>query len=63
MSFSADGQISDESSARFGMRETTSELTDKGARLFRVNGHPVLVRGVRLMLAETTWTGPCRRAC
>ena len=28
-----------------GIREITSELTDKGARLFRVNGKPVLVRG------------------
>src|SRR5207253_779198 len=30
---------------RFGIRETSSELTDKGYRLFRVNHKPVLIRG------------------
>ena len=49
MSFSITTQeathISDASSVRFGMREITTELTATGARLFRVNGHPILVRG------------------
>jgi exo-1,4-beta-D-glucosaminidase len=45
MSFQADGRVSDEAVARIGIREVTSELTGKGARLFRVNGKPVLVRG------------------
>jgi len=36
---------SDEASIRYGIREITSELTDKGHRLFRVNHKPVLVRG------------------
>ena len=39
------GEVSDEAQARFGVREMTSELTDKGARLFRVNGKPILIRG------------------
>jgi exo-1,4-beta-D-glucosaminidase len=39
------GKVSDEQSVRFGIREITSELTDKGHRLFRVNGKPILVRG------------------
>lgn len=43
--FTSDGQVSDEQSVRFGVREVTSELTDKGHRLFRVNGKPILVRG------------------
>jgi exo-1,4-beta-D-glucosaminidase len=45
MSFRADGSVSDEAVARVGIREITSELTGTGARLFRVNGKPVLVRG------------------
>lgn len=43
--FSAEGKLSDEQSVRFGIREMTSELTDKGFRLFRVNGKPILIRG------------------
>lgn len=37
--------ISDESSIQYGIREITSELTPKGARLFKVNHKPVLIRG------------------
>jgi exo-1,4-beta-D-glucosaminidase len=37
--------VSDEQRVRFGIREITSELTDKGHRLFRVNGKKVLIRG------------------
>jgi len=37
--------ISDEASVNFGIREVTSELTDKGYRLFKVNGKNVLIRG------------------
>lgn len=43
--FTEDGRVSDEQSVRFGIREITSELTDKGARLFRINGKPILIRG------------------
>jgi exo-1,4-beta-D-glucosaminidase len=45
MNFRLQGNVSDEAVAQVGIREITSELTDKGARLFRVNGKPVLVRG------------------
>jgi exo-1,4-beta-D-glucosaminidase len=45
MSFHTGGEMSDEATAKVGIREITSELTDKGARLFRVNGRPVLIRG------------------
>ncbi|HEY8151081.1 MAG TPA: sugar-binding domain-containing protein, partial [Vicinamibacteria bacterium] len=41
----AEGGVSDRQQVRFGIREVTSELTDKGHRLFRVNGRPVLIRG------------------
>ncbi|MBV8672624.1 MAG: beta galactosidase jelly roll domain-containing protein [Acidobacteriaceae bacterium] len=45
LTFNENGRVSDEQSVRFGIREITSELTDKGFRLFRVNGKPILIRG------------------
>jgi len=45
MSFSVQGQVTDEQSVDFGFREVTSELTASGSRLFRVNGKPILIRG------------------
>ena len=45
LSFTESGHVSDEQSVRFGIREITSELTDKGFRLFHVNGKPILIRG------------------
>jgi exo-1,4-beta-D-glucosaminidase len=39
------GVESDHQDVRFGVNEFTSELTDKGHRLFRVNGKPILIRG------------------
>ncbi len=43
--FTEGGKVSDEQSVRFGIREITSEFTDKGYRLFRINGKPILIRG------------------
>lgn len=45
MSFQTNGQTSDQKTIQFGIREITSELTAQGARLFRVNGKPILIRG------------------
>ncbi|MGH9615297.1 MAG: glycosyl hydrolase 2 galactose-binding domain-containing protein [Acidobacteriaceae bacterium] len=45
VSFRAGGKLSDTASVRVGIRDMTSELTAKGARLFRVNGKPILIRG------------------
>jgi exo-1,4-beta-D-glucosaminidase len=45
VAFEENGKLSDEQSVRFGIREVTSELTDKGFRLFKVNGKPILIRG------------------
>ncbi len=45
VSFSVQGQITDEQSVDFGFREITSELTANGSRLFRVNGKRILIRG------------------
>jgi exo-1,4-beta-D-glucosaminidase len=41
----SEGALSDRQQVRFGIRQITSELTDKGYRLFRVNGRKVLIRG------------------
>jgi exo-1,4-beta-D-glucosaminidase len=38
-------QVSDNASVTFGVREVTSELTDKGHRLFKINGRNLLIRG------------------
>jgi exo-1,4-beta-D-glucosaminidase len=40
-----DGAESDSRQVTFGINEYSSELTDKGHRLFRVNGKPILIRG------------------
>jgi exo-1,4-beta-D-glucosaminidase len=45
MTVRAQGQVSDQKSIEFGIREITSELTAGGARLFRINGKPILIRG------------------
>ena len=45
MCFRLSGQVTDEQSVEFGIREITSELTANGSRLFRVNGKPILIRG------------------
>jgi len=45
MNFSDANGIDDQQNVDFGFREVTSELTATGARLFRVNGKPILIRG------------------
>src|SRR5262245_23013319 len=40
-----DGATSDRQEVRFGIQRISSELTDKGHRLFMVNGKPLLIRG------------------
>jgi exo-1,4-beta-D-glucosaminidase len=43
--FSASGGTSDSATVPFGIRQVTSELTEKGHRLFKINGRRILVRG------------------
>jgi exo-1,4-beta-D-glucosaminidase len=45
LQFETDGKVSDSSSIQFGVREITSQLDDKGHRLFQVNGKNILIRG------------------
>lgn len=39
------GRISDSRTLTFGVRQVTSKLTDKGYRLFSINGKDLLIRG------------------
>lgn len=41
----ADGHVSDSASVQFGIREVTSQLTEKGHLLFKINGRNLLIRG------------------
>jgi exo-1,4-beta-D-glucosaminidase len=43
--FETNGEVSDLARVKFGIREVTSELTEKGHRLFKINGHKILIRG------------------
>ncbi len=45
MNVRANGHVSDQNTVHFGIREITSELTAQQARLFRINGKPLLIRG------------------
>jgi len=52
-------EISDSASVNFGIREVTSELTETGGRLFKVNGKRVLIRGAAwapdMLLRWSSW--------
>ena len=45
LEFEVNGEISDTSHIRFGIREVTSEIDGKGHRLFQINGKSILIRG------------------
>ncbi len=45
LTFSANGKVSDRNVSRFGIREVSSELTTRGARLFRINRRPNFIKG------------------
>ncbi len=45
ITFSVASHVSDSASTSFGIREVTSELTDKNFRLFKINGRNILIRG------------------
>jgi exo-1,4-beta-D-glucosaminidase len=52
-------ETSDSVSIQFGIREVTSELTESGGRLFKVNGKRVLIRGAAwapdMLLRWSSW--------
>src|SRR5216683_4506309 len=43
--FEIANEISDSATVLFGIRQVTSELTEKGHRLFKINGRRILIRG------------------
>jgi exo-1,4-beta-D-glucosaminidase len=43
--FESANEISDSATVTFGIRQVTSELTEKGHRLFKINGRRILIRG------------------
>jgi exo-1,4-beta-D-glucosaminidase len=43
--FETAGTVSDSAVVSFGIRQVTSELTEKGHRLFKINGRRILIRG------------------
>jgi exo-1,4-beta-D-glucosaminidase len=45
LKFEMGKKVSDSASVAFGIREVISELTDKGYRLFKINGRNLLIRG------------------
>jgi len=45
LQFGTANEISDSATVSFGIRQVTSELTEKGHRLFKINGRRILIRG------------------
>lgn len=45
MEFETRSRVSDRQTARFGIREITSELDEKSHRIFKINGKNILIRG------------------
>ena len=45
LQFQVGGEVSDSSHIRFGVRQVTSEIDDKGHRLYQINGQNILIRG------------------
>jgi len=45
LEFIVAGEASDDENVRFGIREVSSYLSDKGYRIFKINGQNILVRG------------------
>jgi exo-1,4-beta-D-glucosaminidase len=43
--FNSGGKLSDGDTLQFGIREVSSELNEKGAREFKINGERILIRG------------------
>ncbi len=45
LQFKVNGQVSDSSHIRFGIRQVTSDIDAEGHRLFHINGKNILIRG------------------
>lgn len=60
MRFTLGGQVTDEQTVEFGIREITSQFTAAGDRLFLVNGKPILIRGAGWSQDMLLRTNPAR---
>ena len=55
------GQVSDSAHIRFGMRQVTSRIDEKGHRLFQINGKNILIRGAGYSLDMLLRSSPERQ--
>jgi len=52
LAFTVNGQVSDDESVRFGIREATTYINDEGWRGYMVNGKKILIRGGAWMTCD-----------
>ena len=55
------GQVSDSAHIRFGIRQVTSRIDEKGHRLFQINGKNILIRGAGYSLDMLLRSSPERQ--
>ena len=60
--FEAGGEVSDQSTTRFGIREVTSILDEQNHRVFRINGKNILIRGAGYTFDMMLRTSPEKQA-
>jgi exo-1,4-beta-D-glucosaminidase len=61
LSVEVQGQISDSAHIRFGIRQVTSRIDEKGHRLFQINGKNILIRGAGYSLDMLLRSSPERQ--
>ena len=61
LEFAVDGQVSDSSHTRFGIRQVTSEVDAAKHRIFQINGKKILIRGAGYSFDMMLRSSPERR--
>ena len=61
LSLEVQGQVSDSAHIRFGIREVTAKLDEKGHRVFQINGKNILIRGAGYSLDMLLRSSPERQ--
>ncbi|MFB3920100.1 MAG: sugar-binding domain-containing protein [Terriglobia bacterium] len=61
LKFETERNVSDRATVNFGIREVTSELNEKGYRVFKVNGKNILIRGAGWAPDMMLRTDPARQ--
>ena len=62
MCANVDNRVLDQRTVRFGVREVTSEITSDGYRLYRINHHPILIRGAGWGAICSSWKPPSAKS-